>query len=277
MSHYLQRLAASVLQPGGRVHPVLDPVFAPPTIRVAAPFEEEVTATQNLRPQQPRTLKDPTYPHATAIPNVNPSQTGSATVVDSIAPDERISAGEIAERPPVAARHEPPALMPPARATPAPLGLVKAPDGAAPAMPQTVSGKNDPQIRYNDQRENGVTPDQPTRWINEPQGGSNDLEMVEQKQSPNHVPAPLIPESLARQLPKPSPLLLTVLGPGKPFGGERQHGPPSAASEPDEVQIHIGRIEVTAVQAGPAVTVASRPPRWSPSLQEYLRRRDRKG
>jgi hypothetical protein len=44
--------------------------------------------------------------------------------------------------------------------------------------------------------------------------------------------------------------------------------------EPDEIQIHIGRIEVTAVQAASPRPAAAKPQRRVPSLDEYLRRRD---
>ena len=42
----------------------------------------------------------------------------------------------------------------------------------------------------------------------------------------------------------------------------------------DDIQIHIGRIEVTAVQPSPARVAPARPQRRAPSLDEYLRRRD---
>jgi hypothetical protein len=47
-----------------------------------------------------------------------------------------------------------------------------------------------------------------------------------------------------------------------------------AASEPHEVQIHIGRIEVTAVPPAPANAPVARPRRSATSLDEYLRRRN---
>ncbi|HKD84317.1 MAG TPA: hypothetical protein VKB58_06180 [Terriglobales bacterium] len=49
----------------------------------------------------------------------------------------------------------------------------------------------------------------------------------------------------------------------------------SLGREPDEIQIHIGRIEVTAVQQAPART-AIKPARKGQSLEEYLSRRDRR-
>ena len=48
--------------------------------------------------------------------------------------------------------------------------------------------------------------------------------------------------------------------------------PPSRPT--DDIQIHIGRIEVTAVQPVPARAAPAKPQRRAPSLDEYLRRRD---
>jgi hypothetical protein len=47
-----------------------------------------------------------------------------------------------------------------------------------------------------------------------------------------------------------------------------------ARAEPDEIQIHIGRIEVVAMPPTPAPAASAKPQRWTPSLDEYLRRRD---
>ncbi len=48
-----------------------------------------------------------------------------------------------------------------------------------------------------------------------------------------------------------------------------------AQREPDEIQIHIGRIEVTAVPQAPVRTV-TKPSRKGMNLEEYLSRRDRR-
>jgi hypothetical protein len=42
----------------------------------------------------------------------------------------------------------------------------------------------------------------------------------------------------------------------------------------DDIEIHIGRIEVTAVQPAPTRTTPVKSPRRAPSLDDYLRRRD---
>lgn len=56
----------------------------------------------------------------------------------------------------------------------------------------------------------------------------------------------------------------------------RQWSSPAAARDPDEIQIHIGRIEVTAVPP-PAATSTPKRAAKGPSLQEYLGRGDRRG
>jgi len=46
------------------------------------------------------------------------------------------------------------------------------------------------------------------------------------------------------------------------------------AGEPDSVEIHIGRIEVTAVQPAPARVAPAKLARHAPSLEEFLKRRN---
>lgn len=56
----------------------------------------------------------------------------------------------------------------------------------------------------------------------------------------------------------------------------KREPPLRAPAQPDEIQIHIGRIEVTAVQQTPA-RPALKTSRRGPVLDEYLKRRDRRG
>lgn len=71
--------------------------------------------------------------------------------------------------------------------------------------------------------------------------------------------------------------------PGPFASGAHEHGSermeasrarPDAQAVPDEIRIHIGRIEVIAVSPPPVTPAAPKPPRRAPSLDEYLRRRD---
>lgn len=58
-----------------------------------------------------------------------------------------------------------------------------------------------------------------------------------------------------------------------PSPGPTTHAMRSDRREPDEIQIHIGRIEVTAITQAPPSTPA-RSGRTAPTLAEYLHRRD---
>jgi hypothetical protein len=62
-----------------------------------------------------------------------------------------------------------------------------------------------------------------------------------------------------------------------PMNHEKQKAAASrtAEREPDEIQIHIGRIEISAVPQTPAAP-ATKAARKSSSLDDYLRRRDRR-
>jgi hypothetical protein len=61
-------------------------------------------------------------------------------------------------------------------------------------------------------------------------------------------------------------------------GKERMFSPsaPGARKEPDEIQIHIGRIEVIAVPPAPPPQPTVKPKRGAPSLAEYLQRSNRR-
>jgi hypothetical protein len=83
----------------------------------------------------------------------------------------------------------------------------------------------------------------------------------------------------------PAPTGLVPMRPAipTPLGVEKKQdkGSPSqrpepSVREPDEIQIHIGRIEVTAMPPAAPRAAAANPRRGAPSLDEYLRRRDRR-
>ena len=74
---------------------------------------------------------------------------------------------------------------------------------------------------------------------------------------PTNIPSP--PQNPGTFLPKTTRSQRT----GSPF------------KESDEIQIHIGRIEVTAVPQAPG-PAAAKPQSNVPSLDEYLKRRDRR-
>jgi hypothetical protein len=65
-----------------------------------------------------------------------------------------------------------------------------------------------------------------------------------------------------------------TVAPPKTAGVDLRHGAATPSRASDEIQIHIGRIEVTAIHPAPVRTAPAKPARCGPSLDEYLRRRN---
>jgi hypothetical protein len=96
--------------------------------------------------------------------------------------------------------------------------------------------------------------------------------------STQSVYIPLLPETagaLPAADPQPAPPFAATSRAGRDVA-ERVRTSRSNKREPDEIQINIGRIEVTAVPEAPA-RPAPRPGRKQFSLDEYLRRADGRG
>jgi hypothetical protein len=72
---------------------------------------------------------------------------------------------------------------------------------------------------------------------------------------------------------KPSPPPLTSRSPGKP-NADAAKSFASRSRATDDIEIHIGRIEVAAMQAAPIRSAPAKPLRRAASLDEYLKRRD---
>jgi hypothetical protein len=79
---------------------------------------------------------------------------------------------------------------------------------------------------------------------------------------------PLIPTSLT---PSP-PVVVAVPSTGPTADSTRSSAAPSRPA--DEVEIHIGRIEVTAVHPSPIRAAPAKSPRRAVTLDDYLKRRD---
>jgi hypothetical protein len=95
---------------------------------------------------------------------------------------------------------------------------------------------------------------------------------AETKPAPRPTFAPLLPEAPREQKITTPALAITpaaLLRNDKPT---RLQPVAQSAREPDEIEIHIGRIEVTAALPQPAARPAPRPARKSLDLGEYLKR-----
>ena len=104
-------------------------------------------------------------------------------------------------------------------------------------------------------------------------GQSEDSSLAARENSKERSYVPLLPVAAPRpdsRVPiSESPRALAPVPRAAEKRGKAQH----KQQEPDEIQIHIGRIEVLAMQQAPAAPVV-KPARKASSLDEYLRRRD---
>jgi hypothetical protein len=71
----------------------------------------------------------------------------------------------------------------------------------------------------------------------------------------------------------PSPQAVSLRSPAKPNADASQSFA-SRSRGTDDIEIHIGRIEVAAMPAAPIRSAPAKPPRRAASLDEYLKRRD---
>jgi hypothetical protein len=253
MSGYLQRLASSVLKPTGAIHPIVGSLFAPPQYgRPADAFlmEEDVTAGTALPARMspgPLTLQS-------SWPPGSMTETSFSQGPDSGELEKSTSAGRGAARDPL--RSELPARQKP----------------AVPLLSSTrLPGKGREPATVDQPAPSRVGPSREAARPPRPEHLDEAIVIGVYK--------PLLPEgardpevgSISRDAPSWSlPAAATALRSSlsRPDAGPARH-------VPDEIQIHIGRIEVTAVP--PAV--APPPPKPAPksvSLEEYLKRRDRR-
>ena len=98
------------------------------------------------------------------------------------------------------------------------------------------------------------------------------VESQPRNQQPERIYTPLVTETRARAGP---PDLANLKSHAAPISARERWSPSHAEREADEIQIHIGRIEVTAVQQAPARTVL-KPVHKGQSLDDYLKHRDRR-
>ncbi len=220
MSRYLQRIAASVLNPDSAIHPIVRPIFAASWREdsLDMPAVEESILVTDPRPQARQTPGyQPVAPAAGAqqraaattsgeTPSVGAAKAASAALVPSLAPNARSESLAAPE--------------------------AKAADQANRQAPA------------------------PTRTV-EPEPAST-----------RHGYVPLVRGNFSPQKPAdPVPVPSRFPNPQR-----RESLPPSRSG--DEVEIHIGRIEITATHPQVSRGVAPKPVRYAQSLDEYLNRRD---
>jgi hypothetical protein len=247
MNGYLQRMTLSAMNPGGSIHPVVGSVFSaakydrtPDTF----PGDEEISSPDHPEsptirsPEAAQVLQATEAPPGLSVSPILPLQTPIGS-------------------PEQARQHQ----------DPKPLS-------------QEQSSLRRPATKFQEQEADkseslSVRVDHEAELLVEP--------LEPQRQRRNHgvdikgVYSPLVPEAVGGTASPGNFCALpntVASATGKNQRDVSRQKP--SAQEPDEIQIHIGRIEVTAVPPAPARPEA-KPAARSVSLAEYLKRRDGRG
>lgn len=255
MTGYLQRMAESALRPGRAIRPLLGSIFAPADGAAASqtPGLEDVFVSV-VGPTPAGRLSDVLVavdgpapagrPSAdTQPPSPAPRSTASASDAGPVAPYEPL----IAE--PARPAHEVEQL---ARQLPS--------DGLAAAQRATRE-MAEPGDRLIQSPADAALPARPAQIsldVVETVGAAHPARTI--ARSPHSSEAWVQPRAPAAFSPAKS---------RSPIRDVHAASPPG-----DDIQIHIGRIEVTAVRPAPAPQPAARTRRGAPSLDDYLKRRD---
>jgi hypothetical protein len=257
MSGYLQRLAEGAARPSANIRPLLDPLFSGLKPREGASFPDEEHITEPAG-TAPLARAGPTTPADFSRP-ADPAGRRAAPLLSPVVEAESDAGGhpvgeagrsrgrpQPEEAPPAASRGPGPAR------SVSPRFLVASQETGGrsghPSPGDSDAGDSDagfesPRRETPAAREAGVQPGRPVSPL---------VSLIrEQSAAP-----PIARDHPAAQIPR------KVSG--------------AVPREPDEINIHIGRIEVTAVQPQAPGAAAPRARRPGTSLDEYLRQRDRR-
>ncbi len=267
MKGYLQRLATSAVQPVGPVHPVLQPMFYngmeagsrdhPDLDEFSGRSDADTPPPSRERAAEPQRQSNPSDASepAAAYPPKPAAQ---------LQPPPLIQAHAIAAAPtPSDVRPS----LPPRQHRDNPDDAkqrAKGPDRA-----QTDSIRPSPPLTRADRAP-------PPSDVGAPQtrgdkNGDGDADGP-LRQTSERVFVPLL-ASVARA-DEPAPAQVARPPAAAARAPRLTQGERSAANEPNEVQIHIGRIEVTAIPQAPMRPAAAAPRRSGMSLDDYLKQRN---
>jgi hypothetical protein len=236
MSGYLQRLASSVLHPASAVHPLLTPLWV-------APRKMETPETTLIEDETSRAAVQP-----------NSFAETRQTVRDQTTPASTDRFTDVTARPEVARTVSEPTTNPAASDPYRPLVAAKQHGTIIRPASQLASVKNEPIDAKEPNEADGVQQSEATK------------QAVHAQFKPLVDPVILPPQATSQiraALPAQN-------------ADHRTHARPQSmaqsAREPDEIQIHIGRIEVTAALPQPPARPQVKPVRKSLDLGEYLKR-----
>jgi hypothetical protein len=246
MTGYLHRLVASARKPGGAIHPVLAPIFsfATPETAVEERDEASISAAPAAPPRSDAAeIPQPVLPQ-TAQPNASPAPNAPQPRDPAPGPFEQL---RLRARRPQGHLVES-ALHPESnerRTPPAPRPGEAHPSNERPAYAARADEGARRETASSERSFAGLLPAQ-----DRPRAPAAPIDRRALIDSPlSFATVTRQRDDVARSSPRPS-------------------------SQPDDVHIHIGRIEVTAVQPVPARTAPAKPMRHAPSLDEYLKRRN---
>ncbi len=242
MSGYLARLVASVHRAPSPIHPVVAPLFAGQPKAAELPVIEEERITPPWRYREARDVRA-----ASREPEVLRPATQSQAM-------------------PAAESHA---------ANPASAAPVRPPLRSVSAAPDVAAGPSAPasQLAGVHRARSPIHPVETPISAGQPEAA--ELPVIEVSPAADSYTPLMIVNTIQKNVAPSSPAQNAR---PSSFAPVKQRPPssslPSARSarEPDEVQIHIGRIEVTAVAPLPSNRSPGKPARKSPSLDEYLKR-----
>jgi hypothetical protein len=255
---YLQRLASSVSHPGGNIRPVLDTVFSAPKARTnQEALEISFGSAETHDDIKPRTDK-PAPPER----SVSREPTALLPADDSeqiqlLAPIKE--AKSMRETPKsLIPQHLSQVLRPTSSEPPV--------DGKPESAEEMMAVKEAPERQLNERG-----PELSVKSTNPPLQKFTSVERIMESESLE----PLVPTTVSVARPAVNRPHSAFHDPRSRTGLNSFPAPNISSREPDEIEIHIGRIEVTAAQATRPQAPA-KPRNLAPSLGEYLRRRDRR-
>ncbi len=276
MSGYLLRMAASVLKPGGAIHPVLGSVYASSPIEMGGEEAAEQSSGRALERQVPALS-----PRHEVVPLPLQPEPAATTRLDHGEPQDamRVDAPPLVDVPRLDDASDE-RTVEPARVSFQP--LVKAAQKVEePEEILAVTPKKAILVASEVERMAPIA--QPGAWQipAQPKPGQEVLgtppgEMPRQETVVVHEVAskehyrPLVPQLANQAIQRPAQTFPAVAR----KAGKRELPIREAKAErqSDEIQIHIGRIEVVAAPPAP-VRVESKPESKSPSLGDYLKLR----
>jgi hypothetical protein len=271
---YLQRLAMRIVQPGKSIQPILGSLFSRPNLRVEAEPVSLETAETVVQPARTEFV-------AQAGP---PPPLGNPGVYTIRAPEEGPMVMEpIASVEAPISRSKRTSLVPVQKEKAEPPEIASTESSASIKTPTPTLGRLDRTLAPGPQEKMKtpvVSVSRPNLADQHRQGAQNlsgEL-MRSLPDEKNFAPKELTPTVTVpqRNLEEVVPPLANPITAANKKEGMSSRSTRLAQRESDEIQVHIGRIEVIAVPPAPPAAPNPKRKHGAPSLDEYLRRSSRK-